>query len=158
EGATVRVGTLLAVLDDDGDGDGAPGRQGEGAPGRRGDRARAHEDNGSFEDSPIRPLSHSPAPAKGGPPISPVVARLSAEHGIDLGKISGTGQGGRVTKQDVLKYIESRKSEPALQPSVSATASEPPSPATREPAFQASAAPPPQAGAVAFVPTMPAPG
>ncbi|HJZ48130.1 MAG TPA: lipoyl domain-containing protein, partial [Roseiflexaceae bacterium] len=62
EGATVRVGTLLAVLDDDGDGDGAPGRGGEGAPGRRGDRARAHEDNGSFEDSPIRPLSHSPAP------------------------------------------------------------------------------------------------
>src|SRR5262249_39460375 len=39
-----------------------------------------------------------------------------------------------------------------------ATASEPPSPATREPAFQASAAPPPQAGAGGVVPPMPPPG
>lgn len=45
--------------------------------------------------------------------MSPVVARLVAEHGLDLAAIPGTGQGGRVTKQDVLRYIEAR---PAIEP------------------------------------------
>ncbi|MCS6881522.1 MAG: dihydrolipoamide acetyltransferase family protein [Oscillochloridaceae bacterium] len=43
--------------------------------------------------------------------ISPVVARLVAEHGLDLARIPGTGQGGRVTKQDVLRYLEARQAE-----------------------------------------------
>lgn len=41
-----------------------------------------------------------------GPPISPVVARLAAEHSLDLSQITGTGQGGRISKQDVLRYLE----------------------------------------------------
>ncbi len=43
------------------------------------------------------------------PPITPVVARLAAEHGIDLSQIRGTGAGGRVSKKDVLRYIETQK-------------------------------------------------
>jgi len=38
--------------------------------------------------------------------VSPVVARMAAEHQLDLAAISGTGAGGRVTKQDVLAYLE----------------------------------------------------
>jgi len=45
--------------------------------------------------------------------LSPVVARLAAEHRLDLSQIRGTGQGGRITKQDVLRLIESRGAEPA---------------------------------------------
>jgi 2-oxoisovalerate dehydrogenase E2 component (dihydrolipoyl transacylase) len=45
--------------------------------------------------------------------LSPVVARLVGEHGIDPAQIPATGQGGRVTKQDVLRYIEARKQTPA---------------------------------------------
>ena len=41
--------------------------------------------------------------------ISPVVGRMAAEHGIDLGRVTGTGRDGRVTKEDVLAYIESEK-------------------------------------------------
>jgi 2-oxoglutarate dehydrogenase E2 component (dihydrolipoamide succinyltransferase) len=46
---------------------------------------------------------------------SPVVQRLAAEHGIDLATITGTGQGGRVRKQDVLAAIADRESVRASQ-------------------------------------------
>jgi 2-oxoglutarate dehydrogenase E2 component (dihydrolipoamide succinyltransferase) len=38
---------------------------------------------------------------------SPVVVRMAAEHGLDIARIPGTGIGGRVSKRDVLKYLES---------------------------------------------------
>ncbi|HEV8260417.1 MAG TPA: dihydrolipoamide acetyltransferase family protein, partial [Burkholderiales bacterium] len=38
--------------------------------------------------------------------ISPVVAKVAAEHGVDLSKVQGTGLNGRVTKNDVLAYVE----------------------------------------------------
>lgn len=40
---------------------------------------------------------------------SPVVRRLAEEHDIDLGSLSGTGIGGRVTKADILAEIEARR-------------------------------------------------
>ena len=37
--------------------------------------------------------------------VSPVVARIAAEHSVDLERVSGSGHGGRVTKKDVLAHI-----------------------------------------------------
>jgi 2-oxoisovalerate dehydrogenase E2 component (dihydrolipoyl transacylase) len=42
------------------------------------------------------------------PRVSPVVARIAAEHDVDLSEVSGTGRGGRVSKKDILRYIETR--------------------------------------------------
>ena len=39
--------------------------------------------------------------------VSPVVARIAAEEGVDPSAVTGTGTGGRVTKKDILAYIES---------------------------------------------------
>ena len=39
--------------------------------------------------------------------VSPVVARIAAEHGVDVGQVAGTGAGGRVTKKDILAFVES---------------------------------------------------
>ncbi|MBN1213285.1 MAG: 2-oxo acid dehydrogenase subunit E2 [candidate division Zixibacteria bacterium] len=47
---------------------------------------------------------------------SPVVRRLAREHFIDLRKLSGTGKSGRVSKADVLKYIEMRHSVDIVRP------------------------------------------
>ncbi len=51
-----------------------------------------------------------PPPPAEGPKvrISPVVARMAAEHGVDLSKIPGTGVDGRVTKKDVEDYLAKR--------------------------------------------------
>lgn len=40
---------------------------------------------------------------------TPLVRRIAAEHGVDLDRVTGTGQAGRVTKRDILSYIESGK-------------------------------------------------
>jgi pyruvate dehydrogenase E2 component (dihydrolipoamide acetyltransferase) len=37
---------------------------------------------------------------------SPVVRKIAAEHGVDIGQVSGSGIGGRVTKTDILEFIE----------------------------------------------------
>jgi pyruvate/2-oxoglutarate dehydrogenase complex dihydrolipoamide acyltransferase (E2) component len=40
-------------------------------------------------------------------PTTPAVRRLAREHGLDLALIAGSGHGGRVTREDVLKFVES---------------------------------------------------
>jgi pyruvate dehydrogenase E2 component (dihydrolipoamide acetyltransferase) len=45
--------------------------------------------------------------------VSPVVARIAAEHNVDVSQIEGTGRGGRVTKKDILQHIESGPAAPA---------------------------------------------
>jgi 2-oxoglutarate dehydrogenase E2 component (dihydrolipoamide succinyltransferase) len=41
--------------------------------------------------------------------ISPVVSKIAAEHGVDLSHVSGTGLNGRITKNDVLAYVEGQR-------------------------------------------------
>jgi 2-oxoglutarate dehydrogenase E2 component (dihydrolipoamide succinyltransferase) len=42
--------------------------------------------------------------------ISPVVAKIAAEHGVNLNQVTGTGLGGRITKNDVLAFVTRQKS------------------------------------------------
>ena len=69
--------------------------------------------------------------------MSPVVARMVAEHSLDISKIPGTGRGGRVTKRDVEQYLEGSSPAPAAAPAPAAPA---PAPAAA-PAPSAPAAP-----------------
>jgi pyruvate dehydrogenase E2 component (dihydrolipoamide acetyltransferase) len=45
---------------------------------------------------------------------SPLVRKLARENNVDLAKLSGTGTGGRVTKQDVLDFVDRRSAAPAV--------------------------------------------
>ena len=58
--------------------------------------------------------------------VSPVVARIAAEHGIDPSTVPGTGTGGRVTKKDIMTFIESGA---AAAPPPAPAAPPPPAPA-----------------------------
>jgi len=66
---------------------------------------------------------------------SPLVRKIAREHGISLAEVTGTGLGGRVTKQDIMQFIESQESaQPAsrpapAQPAVAAPAPRPAAPA-----------------------------
>jgi 2-oxoglutarate dehydrogenase E2 component (dihydrolipoamide succinyltransferase) len=66
--------------------------------------------------------------------ISPVVARIAAEHGVDPGAVTGSGQGGRVTKKDILAFIESGAAAPPPPAPAPAVPVEAPAPAAAEPA------------------------
>jgi len=70
----------------------------------------------------------SPAPSGDGSGayVTPLVRRLAAEKGVDLGAVSGSGVGGRIRKQDVLAAAE--------KPAPAATASSAPAPRTPSPA------------------------
>jgi 2-oxoglutarate dehydrogenase E2 component (dihydrolipoamide succinyltransferase) len=67
-----------------------------------------------------------------------VVARIASEHGVDVNQVSGTGRGGRVTKKDILAFVESGAQAPAPPPQEEA-----PAPAAEAPAPPAEPAPPP---------------
>lgn len=56
------------------------------------------------------------APVSQGVRLSPAVRRLVKEHGIEIGQVQGTGMGGRITRDDVLKYIESGPKPAAAAP------------------------------------------
>jgi pyruvate dehydrogenase E2 component (dihydrolipoamide acetyltransferase) len=77
--------------------------------------------------------------------VSPVVARIAAEHGVDPTQVAGTGRGGRVTKQDILGFIDSGAA--AAPPAAPAPAPAPPEAAPAPPAAPPAqqAPPPPQA-------------
>jgi 2-oxoglutarate dehydrogenase E2 component (dihydrolipoamide succinyltransferase) len=116
EGDTVDVGTVLAVI--------AAAEAAvapvEGAPAAR-EPVAPEPVLATPEPVPVvaaaEPVLATPVPAvhaeaggaggNGRSFVSPVVARIAAEHGVDPARIAGTGTGGRVTKKDILGFIES---------------------------------------------------
>ena len=71
-------------------------------------------------ESPNIRTKKKPAPSSGNMKTrySPVVLRLAREHDIDLTKVQGTGRGGRITRKDVLAFIEAQKKQPAKEQEV----------------------------------------
>ena len=116
EGETVDVGTKLAVIGGDA---GAPGRGSRRAARARGARSCGRAGRATGRDAGRRagpgararthPSATTPAEAQqnGKSFVSPVVARIASEHGVDVSSVPGTGRGGRVTKKDILSFVES---------------------------------------------------
>jgi pyruvate dehydrogenase E2 component (dihydrolipoamide acetyltransferase) len=177
EGETVEVGTKLAVIGGEAGGaqadvpQEAPAPPPEPATQEAAAEAAASSGAESVAPAPAQPqpqpepepeqaAAAEPAPAAqagngqqadGKSFVSPVVARIASEHGIDPTQVPGTGRGGRVTKKDILNFVES--GAPAEAPAPVAPAPAPaPAPAAPAqpqpvPAAAAPAAPPPQAAA-----------
>ena len=111
EGNTVQVNTVVGVI---GDGSGASASVPPA-------KAAAPAVPASAKKEAPAP---SPAPAASAPEdeedsdvrSSPLVRKLAREHIVDLAKVSGTGTGGRVTKQDVLDFVEHRSAAPGAAP------------------------------------------
>ncbi len=124
EGTTVQVGTLLAWI-------GQPGESMPGAGTPAADLVAAPAPvAGSTSPTPLSILTAdftappSPPSARDLGFISPVVSRMAAEYNLDLNHIPGTGLNGRITKQDVLAYLEKK---PAIPPPAPPAPPPPPS-------------------------------
>jgi pyruvate dehydrogenase E2 component (dihydrolipoyllysine-residue acetyltransferase) len=154
EGETVDVGTKLAIIG----GDGAQAQAQEAPPepatqaAADASMAAASEGVGDVAPSQQQPPQQQEEPAvastNGKTFISPVVAKIASEHGVDPSQIRGTGRGGRVTKKDILDFIES---------GAQATPPAPPAPPAQPEAPPAPPAPPPAPAAVPAAPAAPPP-
>jgi len=98
---------------------------------------------------PAEPAAQPAAQENGRSFVSPVVARIAAEHGIDPAQVPGTGTGGRVTKKDIKAFVESGEPASTSASEAPATAPSPPMPAAQPaptvPTPAAQPAPPPAA-------------
>ena len=141
EGETVRVGTVIARLTPAG----ATGSATSAAP-----VTTVAATESSATTTTVTATTAPPATDDGrNTYLSPVVARLLAEHQLNPAQIRGTGQGGRITKQDVLRFLAEREKQPAT-PAATPVA---PAPAAPTPAPIPTPAPAPMP--VAPVPTPP---
>ncbi len=101
EGVTVQAGTLLGWI----------GEVGETLP-----TAPTAASRPAQTPAAAPPARAAPARArKKGAFISLVVARLAAEHNVDLDQVEGTGHGGRITKKDVKRFISACPAPPPLR-------------------------------------------
>ncbi len=131
EGAVAPVGTVLAYIGEPGD---AIPENGEVKT------AVAAPEPEQTIPSPATAVPAATPPAPNQPytgRISPVVSRIAAEHKVDLSQIQGTGLDGRITKKDILTYVEQRaaptppptpKPAPIAEPIQPAHGAMPPSP------------------------------
>ncbi len=76
--------------------------------------------------SELQAAEREPAAASGEEVrTSPLVRKLASEHNVDLRRVAGSGAGGRVTRDDILAFVERAKTAPpAAAPPVAAAASE----------------------------------
>jgi pyruvate/2-oxoglutarate dehydrogenase complex dihydrolipoamide acyltransferase (E2) component len=157
EGETVEVGTVLAVIAPEG---AAPAAQPEAdapeAPPEPATQPAADASEAAASET-AEPTAPAPAPTPPAPSaapasgngrtfVSPVVARIASEHGVDPQAVQGTGTGGRVTKKDILAFVESggqaAPAAPAAEPAPPAPAAAEPEPAPAAQAAPAAPAPP----------------
>src|SRR5207253_7652393 len=153
EGATVDVGTKLAVIGGEAGAQTtdsepqSPEALPEPATQAAADASMAAASEGVGDVAPSSQRDESPpalaettGTSNGKTFVSPVVAKIASEHGVDPTQVTGTGRGGRVTKKDILGFIESgapqaASAAPPAQPEAPAPAppQEQPAPAPKAP-------------------------
>jgi 2-oxoglutarate dehydrogenase E2 component (dihydrolipoamide succinyltransferase) len=125
EGVVAQVGETLGVILAPGETLGAPASAPAQAPAAAAAGASSAPRPAATAPAPAPPApapARSSAPAAGAPAatmaappstdgkgLSPAVRKLVREHQVDVSQIRGSGLGGRVTRDDVITYIEARK-------------------------------------------------
>lgn len=114
EGAPAKVGTVLAFI-------GKPGESVDSGPSSAAsEKPAAAKPQAVTTEAKSSTATHQQQIANRDIGfVSPVVAKIAAEHGVNLQQVQGTGLNGRITKNDVINYVESGKpSAPAAPTNV----------------------------------------
>jgi len=138
EGTTVGVNTVVGTIAADGE---AASPKPAASPAKPAPAAAAPPKEEKKAAPAPPPVPAPPAPATHEEDeearSSPLVRKIAREHGVSLSQVTGTGLGGRITKQDIMQFIEGQGSaQPAstsapapAQPAASAPAPRPAAPA-----------------------------
>ncbi len=114
EGTTVNVNTVVGTIAAEGEAPAVPAKP-----------ASTVEKPAEKKAAPVTPEKDGPFPMKSEPAApaaqndeeearsSPLVRKIAREHGVSLSQIPGTGLGGRITKQDIMSFIENQSAQPA---------------------------------------------
>ena len=143
EGQTVEVGTVLGYIETEKGAAAVAAAPEKPAPAA----AEEKKPEAPAAAAPAAPAAERPAEEAGEETAeerlrsksTPVVRRIAEEHDVDISKVHGSGHAGRVTKNDIMSYIEEREKAPAARPAAAAPAA-PAAPAQR-PAAAAAGAP-----------------
>jgi len=115
EGTTVGVNTIVGTIAVDGEAAATPAKASSAKPSDAKLEEKKPEERKTAPAPPADPSA--PAPHKDEEEeetrSSPLVRKIAREHGVSLSQISGTGLGGRITKQDIMQFIENQGSQPA---------------------------------------------
>jgi pyruvate dehydrogenase E2 component (dihydrolipoamide acetyltransferase) len=116
EGTTVSVNTVVGTIAADGE---VAAKPAPAAPVEKPVTEKKEEKKTAPVSAPVAPSPAAPSPAVSNngedeeARSSPLVRKIAREHGISLSQIPGTGLGGRITKQDIMQFIEGQGSQPA---------------------------------------------
>lgn len=140
-GEDVKIGDVLGLIDEAADGqptpDAAPKVDAKARPEAKARPAPQAADQREEAGAQDR---HEVAPAdEGAERVTPVARRLAEEHGIDVDKVPASGPRGRVTKEDVQRYIDSGEKSAQAEPPVPQAP-----PAEEKPASKPAPAPAPK--------------
>src|SRR5215468_789554 len=119
EGTTVQVNTVVGTIASDGEGAAA-----KSAPAAEKKAAPVPPAPNAQPPAPAPPANGTPTAALPAPATpkhdedeharsSPLVRKIARENNVDLSQVEGSGLGGRITKQDILAFIESGSGEGA---------------------------------------------
>jgi pyruvate dehydrogenase E2 component (dihydrolipoamide acetyltransferase) len=143
EGSTVQVNTVVGTI-------AAEGEAAVATPAPAKTAAPSSQPAPASPDRKEAGTATAPAPAAGQKEViqfpqeedharsSPLVRKIAREHNVDLSRVAGSGLGGRITKQDIMAFLENSQSSSTPARSVGATA-----PAVAAPAPKTSPAPAP---------------
>jgi len=138
EGTTVQVNTVVGTIATDGESAAAASKpvaapQPAPAPAEKKPPTPPKAAPSQAEQQPVP----APAPAheeEDHARSSPLVRKIAREHNVNLSQVSGTGLGGRITKQDIMAFLERTEATAAPGASAPAPARAPQPPAPAAPA------------------------
>ena len=124
EGSTVQVNAVVGTIAGDGEAAAAPAKS---APAAKKEEAPA---KAQAAPAPAAPVVAQDEESDDDVRSSPLVRKMAREHGVDLNRVTGTGTGGRITKQDIQAFLDKGPAPvPAAVPAASAPAPAPSRPA-----------------------------
>jgi pyruvate dehydrogenase E2 component (dihydrolipoamide acetyltransferase) len=107
EGTTVQVNTVVGTIASDGEGaavKGAAEKKAAPPAATPAPKIEAPAAKPQPDSAPASPVHEEDEHARS----SPLVRKIAREHNVDLSQVEGTGLGGRITKQDILAFIENQ--------------------------------------------------